>query len=134
MPGFTPNEGEKLVADIIYKHDLTDRIADLELGLFTNAAADETTTHAAITEPTGTGYARKTLIDASWTGGADARAYAIQTFTAGAGGWTGTIYGYFICTKGATKRLLHVEIDTATGPFTMAANDTYDVTPNNTVA
>ena len=43
MAGFTPNEGEALIADIICKRVLTDRPADLELGLFTNAAADETT-------------------------------------------------------------------------------------------
>ena len=135
MAGFTPNEGEALIADLVCKRALTDRNADLELGLFTNAAADETTTHAAITEPSGTGYARITLTDASWTGAADARAYALQTFTAGAGGWSGSIYGYFICTTGATKRVLWMEIDAVTpAPFTMAANDTYDVTPNVTFA
>lgn len=133
MAGFTPDEGEKLIADIICKNVVTDRIADLELGLFTNAAAGETTTHATITEPTGTGYARKTLTDASWTGAADARAYALQTFTAGAGGWTGSIYGYFICTKGATKRVLFMEIDPS-GPYTLAAADTLDITANVTFA
>lgn len=134
MAGFVPNEGEALIADIICRRSLTDRPADLWLGLFTNAAADETTTHAAITEPTGTGYARKTLTDASWTGSADARAYALQTFTAGAGGWTGSIYGYFIATKaGGTQRVLFMEIDPS-GPYTMAANDTYDITPNVTFA
>jgi hypothetical protein len=133
MAGFTPNEGEKLVADVIYKRDLTDRIADLELGLFTNVAPDETITHAGITEPTGTGYGRITLTDASWTGAADARSYAEQTFTAGVGGWSGDVRGYFICTKGATKRLLHVEVDPG-GPFTMVEGATYKVNPNNTVA
>lgn len=135
MAGFTPNEAEKLIADIIYKRVLTDRDADMELGLFTNSTVDETTTLASITEPTGTGYARITLTDASWTGATDTRSYAKQTFTAGAGGWTGSVYGYFIATKsaGGTPRLLHLEVDPA-GPYTFAANDTYDVTPNNTVA
>ncbi len=135
MAGFVPNEGEAAIADIVCKRSLTDRDADLELGLFTNAAAGETTTHAAITEPTGTGYARITLTDASWTGAADARAYAKQTFTGGAGGWTGSVYGYFIATKaaGGTKRVLFMEIDPS-GPYTIAANDTYDVTPNVTFA
>lgn len=135
MAGFVPDEGEALIANLICKRTLTDRDADLELGLFTNAGADETLTHAAVTEPTGTGYARKTLTDANWTGVADARAYAMQTFTAGAGGWAGSIRGYFIATKaaGGTKRLLFVEIDSA-GPYTMNANDTYDVTPNVTVS
>ena len=135
MPGFTPDEGEATIANLVCRRFLTDRDADLELGLFTNAAAGETTTHAAITEPTGTGYARKNLTDANWTGAADARAYAMQTFTGGAGGWTGSVYGYFIATKaaGGTKRVLWMEID-PTGPYTMAANDTYDVTPNVTFA
>ena len=133
MAGFVPNEGEALIADVVVKRDLTDRIADLELGLFTNVAPAETITHAALTEPTGTGYARITLTDASWTGAADARAYAQQTFTGGAGGWTGSVQGYFICTKGATKRLLFIEVD-PNGPYTINENDTYKVTPNVTVA
>lgn len=135
MAGFTPNEGEALVADIIYKRSLGDRDADLELGLFSNVSPDETITESALTEPSGTGYARKDLTDANWTGSADVRAYAQQTFTAGAGGWTGSIQGYFIATKaaGGTPRLLHIEVDSA-GPYTLAENDTYDVTPSNTVA
>lgn len=133
MPGFVPNEGEKLIADVICKRDLTDRIADLELGLFTNAAPDETITHAGITEPTGTGYARISLTDASWTGAADLRSYAQQTFTGGAGGWTGDVKGYFVCTKGATKRLLFVELD-GDPPGVIGEGDTYKVTPNVTFA
>src|SRR3990167_6449640 len=124
MAGFVPNEGEVVIADVVCKRDLTDRIADLELGLFTNVAPDETINQAGLTEPTGTGYARITLTDASWTGAADARAYAQQTFTGGAGGWTGSVQGYFICTKGATKRLLFIEVD-ASGPYTINENDTY---------
>src|SRR3990167_857346 len=118
MAGFVPNEGEAAIANLVCKRVLTDRDADLELGLFTNVAPDETMTHAALTEPTGTGYARITLTDASWTGAADARAYAQQTFTGGAGGWTGIVQGYFINTKaaGGTKRLLFIEIDAA-GPY-----------------
>src|SRR3990167_5234663 len=124
MAGFVPNEGEAAIANLVCKRVLTDRDADLELGLFTNVAPDETMTHAALTEPTGTGYARISLTDASWTGAADVRSYAQQTFTAGAGGWTGSIQGYFICTKGATKRVMHVEVDAA-GPYTLNEGSTY---------
>src|SRR3990167_7997591 len=118
MAGFVPNEGEVVIADVVCKRDLTNRAVDLELGLFTNVAPDETIQHASLTEPTGTGYARIALTDASWTGAADARAYAQQTFTGGAGGWTGIVQGYFINTKTArgTKRLLFIEIDAA-GPY-----------------
>jgi hypothetical protein len=133
MAGFCPDEGEALCSDIIWKRDLTDRIADLEMMLFTNVAPGEGITHAALTEPSGTGYARITLTDASWTGAADSRAYAEQTFTGGAGGWTGAVQGYAIVTKGATKRILLIEIDPG-GPYTINAGDTYKVTPNVTVA
>jgi hypothetical protein len=135
MAGFCPDEGEATIANLTWKRVLTDRDADLELGLFTNVAPGETIAHSALTEPTGTGYARITLTDASWTGAADARAYAQQTFTAGAGGWTGSIQGYFINTKaaGGTKRILAIEVD-ASGPYTMGAGDTYKITPNNTHA
>jgi len=135
MAGFVPNEGEALATDMLMKRVLTDRDADLELGLFTNVAPGETITEATITEPTGTGYARITLMDASWTGAADTRAYAQQTFTGGAGGWTGSVQGYFIATKagGGTQRIVFIEVD-ANGPYTINENDTYKVTPNFTAA
>ena len=98
-----------------------------------NAGADETITHGALTEPTGTGYSRITLTDASWTGSADARSYAQQTFTGGAGGWTGSVQGYFIATTGTTARIVAIEVD-ASGPYTIAENDTYKITPTITVA
>lgn len=134
MAGFVPNEGEKLIADIVMKRVLTDRDADLELGLFTNSSVSEATTLADITEPTGSGYARKNLTDASWTGTNDTRSYAAQTFTA-TGVWTGAVYGYFIATKaaGGTPRLLFLEVD-PDGPYTFANTNTYAVTPNATVA
>ena len=135
MAGVVPNEGEAVIADMVFKRVLTDRDAVLQLGLFTNQTPTETTALTAITEPTGTGYARKNLTDASWTGTADTRAFAKQTFTGGAGGWAGSVYGYFIATKaaGGTPRLLCYELD-ASGPYTINENDTYDVTPNITVA
>ena len=133
MAGFTPNEGETLIAQVIHQRTHVDRDATLELGLFTNAAADETLTEATVTEPTGTGYARKTLTDASWDVTADLASYAQQTFTGGAGGWTGSIYGYFIASVGTAQRLLYVEID-GNGPYTINENDTYKITPNITIA
>lgn len=135
MAGFTPNEGETLIANVIHKRTHADRDATLELGLFTNTGADETLTHAAVTEPTGTGYARITLTDASWSVTNDVASYAQQTFTGGAGGWTGSIKGYFINTvsSGGTKRLLYVEIDAA-GPYTINENDTYKITPSITIS
>lgn len=135
MAGFCPDEGEACIADLVWKRDQTDRDANLELGLFTNSSPGETITEATITEPTGTGYARKDLTDASWTGSADARAYAQQTFTGGSGGWTGSIQGYFIATKsaGGTQRILAIEVD-GNGPYTIGEGDTYKITPSNTHA
>lgn len=135
MVGILPNEGEHLVAQVVLQRVLTDRDANLELGLFTNTTAPETITEATLTEPTGTGSARKTLTDASWTGAADVLSYAEQIYTAGAGGFTGTVYGYFIATiaAGGTPRIVAIEVD-ASGPYTFAENDTYAITPSITVS
>lgn len=135
MPGITPDEGENLVARIIYRRDLGDRDAGLRLGVFTNTTIAESTTLASITEPTGTGYARLTLADNNWTVTGDTSAFPQQVFTAGAGGWTPEIQGYFICTISAsgTPRLLHVELDlqqTATS-ITRSSSVATCTTPNN---
>ena len=135
MAGFTPNEGETLIAQVIHQRIHDDRDATLELGLFTNAAADEDLTEATVTEPTGTGYARIVLTDATWDVTDDVASYAQQTFTGGAGGWTGSIYGYFVASvsSGGTQRLLYMEID-GNGPYTINENDTYKITPQITIS
>lgn len=133
MAGFLPNEGETLMANLVFKNADVDRGTDLELLLFTNSSPGETITEATLTEPTGTGYARITLTDASWSVSGDVASYAQQTFTAGSGGWTGSIQGYAIVTKGTTPRIVAIEVD-GNGPYTLNENDTYKITPNITVA
>jgi hypothetical protein len=133
MAGILPNEGEHLVANLLFKNADADRGTDLDIGLFTNTTAPETITAATLTEPTGGSYARKTLTDASWTVTNDTASYAAQTFTATGSAYTGSIYGYFIVTKGTTPRIISIEVDNA-GPYTMAQNDTYTITPTVTVA
>lgn len=135
MAGFTPNEGETFIANFVYKNVSTDRGTSLQLGLFTLSAPDETVTYTTIAanEPSGGGYARKTLTDASWTVTNDTATYAAQTFTAGTGGYTGSVRGYFICTTGTTPKLLHIEVD-ASGPYTLTENDTYTINLSNVVA
>lgn len=135
MAGFTPNEGETLIAQVIHQRTHVDRDATLKIGLFTNSAPGETTALGDITVPTGTGYAAQTLTDASWNCSGGVASYAQITFTGGAGGWTGSVYGYYIFTVsgGGTARLLYVEVDAA-GPFTIAENDTYKITPNITIS
>lgn len=133
MAGFLPDEGETLIANAVFKNADVDRGTGLELLLFTNSAPGETITAATLTEPTGTGYARIQLTDGSWSVSGDVASYALQTFTAGSGGWTGSVQGYAIVTKGTTPRIVAIEVD-ASGPYTFAENDTYDVTPQITVA
>jgi len=133
MAGFTPNEGEQLFANIIFRNTDVDRGTDSELVLFTNVTPTETITAATLTEPTGTDYARINLTDASWSVTGDTASYALQTFTAGVGGWTGNVQGYAIVSKGTTPRIMVIEVDSA-GPYVFNENDTYAVTPNITVA
>lgn len=133
MAGFMPDEGETLCGKLVCNNADVDRGTDMELLLFTNVAPGETITAATLTEPTGTGYSRINLTDASWSQTGDVSSYAQQTFTGGAGGWTGSIQGYAVVTKGTTPRILAIEVD-ASGPYTMNADDTYKVTPNITWA
>jgi len=133
MAGFTPNEGETLIANLIFANADVDRGTDLELLLFTNSEPGETITAATLTEPTGTGYARIALTDGSWTVTGDTASYPLQTFTTGAGGWSGTVQGYAIVSTGSTPRIVTIEVDHS-GPYTFNENDTYDVTPNVTIA
>ena len=132
MAGFVPDEGETFQGGMILNQTTTDRGTNLDLGLFTNVSPAETITEATITEPTGTGYARKALTDGSWSeGAAGVWSYTQQVFTGGAGGWTGSIQGYFVATKGTTARIIAIEVDPS-GPYTLAENDTYSITPQIT--
>lgn len=135
MAGFRPDEGDVVSGEILLQRVLTDRDADLELGLFTNVSPGATITEATITEPTGGGYARKTLTDASWSETSGVFSYAQQTFTATGSAMTGSIQGYFIATKaaGGTPRLLAIEVD-PNGPYTLAEDASYRVTPQITPA
>lgn len=125
MAGFLPDEGEVLNQNLVLNNADVDRGTDLELLLFTNVAPGESITEATLVEPTGTGYARINLTDASWVAGS----FAQQTFTGGAGGWTGSVQGYAIVTKGTTPRIIAIEVDAA-GPHTINEDDTYKITPN----
>jgi len=133
MAGILPTEGETLVANLVFKGYDPDRGTGLQLMLFTNTVVDNTTTAASLTEPTGTGYARIPLTDATWIVAGGVASFLAQTFTAGTGGWTGQVHGYAVVTTGIVPRIVSVELD-ASGPYTMAAGDTYAVTPSITVA
>ena len=132
MAGFTPDEGETLIAQVIHQRTHVDRGSDLELGLFTDAAPGETITAATIAEPTGGGYARIVLTDASWNVTGAVASYAQQTFTVTGTDYSADVVGYFIVSSGTAARLLYVEIDT-NGPYDLNVDDTYKITPNITI-
>ena len=132
MAGFTPDEGEAVIANLVYNQSEPDRGASLELALITNVAPGEAITEAALTEPSGGGYARKPLADANWAGSADIRSFAVQQFSPVGADYVGSIQGYAILTTGTTPRVLHVEVD-SNGPYTLVDGSTYDITLNNAV-
>ena len=135
MAGFTPNEGETLIAQVLAGRTHVDRDSDLELGLFTNASVTEAITEALITEPSGGGYARIDLVDASWTVANGQMSYAEQTFTTTGTDYSANFYGYFIASKSVTgtQRILWIEVD-PDGPYDHDVGATYRVTPKVTVA
>lgn len=134
MAGFTPDEGEAVIASQVVQNVTTDRGTNLTLGLFnTLSTDDETITEATISKITSNLDANtKTLTDGNWTGSLATRTYnAAQVFTA-----TGTVNdlrGYYIATTGTTPRLIVVERDSS-GPYTLNTNDTYTVTPSITIS
>lgn len=132
------NEGAKVIFDLVNKGSSIDRGTHLELGLFTNA--DDLATLngfslSDITEPTGGGYARKTLIDANWDNDtARMSSYAKQTFTATGGAMTGAIYGFFIATTGTTPRIKAIiKPATMNAGITLAEGSSLSYTPKETL-
>jgi len=133
MAGILPNEGEHMVANLLFKNADVDRGTDLELGLFTNNSIGESTVETGVTEPSGGGYARITLTDANWIVTNDTADYPSQTFTAVGTDFTGSIYGYFIATTGTTPRLIAIENDPG-GPYTITVGGSIAVAPKITIA
>lgn len=127
MAAYLPDEGEYYILNAILNGS-----GNCILGLFTNSSVSDTTTYAGITQPSGSGYATKTLTAGSWsiTGTATTATYAAQTFTA-TGTWTGNVYGYFIAS--ASGKLLAIETFTG-GPYSFVNLDSISITPNITLA
>jgi len=122
------DEGENRVLNILFGSTAVD--SNLYLGLFTNTTEPaESANLAAISEPSGNGYERKTLARGSWTINADLASYAQQVFTA-TGNW-GNVYGYFIATSSdGSGKLLGVELF-ANGPYNVAnSGDEIKITPS----
>ena len=123
------NEGEALFSSMMFKNDATLRPANLELLLFTNTTISETTTYSQLTEPTGGGYARKTLTDASWTAVGSVFSYPQQTFTPVGTGYTGGIQGAAIVTKGSSPKVLFMVTDPS-APVVLSVGTPYIVAAN----
>jgi len=135
MSGILTDEGEAVLLDVLLRQSSADRGVGLQLGLFTNASVGEVTTLAQISEPTGGGYARRTLTDAGWTRTGSGASHATQVFTATGTDMAGLIRGYFLATTGVTPRLLLLEVDPAIpGGFSLRVADTYTITPTVTAA
>ena len=123
-----PDEAETLLLNVLLKRTLTDRDADLELLLYTNAALTlETATEAALTEPSGGGYARVSLTDGSWTVDGDEATYAAVDFTPSGAAWAG-VYGAAVVTKsaGGTQRIVGINAYEA-APITIGDGETFRV-------
>ena len=129
MAGILPNEGETLIANLLFKNADVDRGTNIDLILFTNTTISETTSAAALTEPTGGGYARKTLTDIAWSVTADTASYAKQTFTITTTNYSAPVYGYALLSKGTTPRILQIELD-SNGPYSFMVGEAYDITPS----
>ena len=131
MAGFTPDEGDHLIQNLVYRNSDVDRGTGLQVVLFTNVNPAQTITAATLTQPTGGGYAPIALIDTDFTVTGKIASHVQITFTGGAGGFTGSIQGYAVLTTGTTPRILDIEVDPL-GPYTINQNDTYKVTLNST--
>lgn len=126
-----PNAGEVRELELIVNKVAQ---ADLVLGLFANDVTPTSSTVLGdLTEPSGGGYATKTLTGANWTvtpGAPSEAAYAEQTFTFSGVPTPATIYGYFV--KHGTVLLWAERLPSP--PFTVSgAGDAVKVTPKKTL-
>lgn len=130
MPtAYTPTEGRKIIGELIFNQANDDRGTELELGLMINTTGiDEDTVLGDIDEPTGGGYARITLADASWTvSSAGVCEYAKQVFSATGSAYSDDITGFFIASTGTAPKLINVQVEDA--PVAVDENESYSVTP-----
>ncbi|MFZ5452429.1 MAG: phage tail fiber protein [Thermodesulfobacteriota bacterium] len=128
------DEGENWLADVAFKKD-TSPPTNLYLGLYTNTTEPaEDATLAAITEPSGNGYARQAIAcggDVTLAGGQVTAAQ--KTFAASGGAW-GNVYGYFLATTiDGTGKLLAVE-QFSDGPYNVVDQGSVKVTARLTIS
>ena len=126
MAGFTTDEGQEYIADLIYAAGTQETYT---MGLFVNAAGTLTTSSvwANVTQPSGTGYAEKTLVAGTFVVDSGGEVtYPQQQWTA-SDDWTGgDIQGYYIRNNAGTPRLIHVQYRDDAG-FSMLTGRVYTV-------
>jgi hypothetical protein len=128
MAGVTPEEGRRVIGQLIYNQSNADRGTSLSIGLFKNTSGlGATSVLADITPITGGGYASIALADANWNVSAQgAVTYpSLITFTA-TGSAFDDIYGYYIFTTGTSPKLLHFEVD-PNAPVAKADTESYTI-------
>src|SRR3972149_1032605 len=126
------NEGETRTLQILFGSQAVD--PNVYLGLYTNTTEPlEGDNLASISEPSGFGYARKTLARGSWVITDDHADFAQQILTCVGGAW-GNVYGYFIATSiDGSGKLLCVE-HFSNGPYNVQDGGSVKVTPKITRA
>lgn len=124
MSALLTDQGANFVATSIFKGAI-----NYEIGLFTNSSISAATTHADLTEPTGGGYARIALSASNWVVTNNIASYPKQTFAASGSNIIGTIYGMFVCTNTAPKKIIAIELRPE-GAVTLPVGYFYDVTLN----
>jgi len=126
MAGFTVDEGQNYIANVIYKAATQETYT---LGLFVNAAGTLTTgsVWANVTEPSGAGYAEITLVAGTFTVDSGGEVtYPQQQWTA-TGDWSGgSIQGYYVRNNNASPKLIHVQYRDDAG-FDMLTGRIYTV-------
>lgn len=125
MAGFTVDEGLSYFGNIIYKAGTQETYT---LGLFTNAPGGLTqaSAWAAVTQPTGTGYAEITLVAGTFVVSATGVVtYPQQQWTA-SDTWNADVQGYYVRNNNASPVLVHVQYRDD-GGFTMTDGKIYTV-------
>lgn len=125
------NEGENQIANILFGS--TSPWSTLYVGLYTNSTEPaEGATLSYITEVSGTGYSRKSLIRGDWEVTDDYAIYGQQEWTAESD-W-GNVYGYFIATSADNSGYLIFVEHFSDGPYNMTEGSKIRLYPKVTIA
>lgn len=129
-----PNQGEKILLDLLLSIGMTMKLYKVDVTAGLTATQKEALTEASFTEATFSGYTSKALAGGFWaTTASDPSTgiFAQQSWTRTVTGTTETIYGYYM-TRTSDGKLLWFE--RFTGPVGMTTNgDILRVTPTITL-